>query len=375
MVRQLACHVIWGAVLNCVLAGCGNGNKNDGGNEASSAPRVVGTVPADGAVDVSFEQSVQDEHPVLAANAAGPKPEQETGGGGYEIVKTCADCPRSKRGRELVLRNSEGQTTKSWWMGTQKTNRKVLPMDDPRVLSTIAHYRSAGVSLDHNIFVYDETKQSVYLPRDSVETNAVASAAILLTDSALILDFMEFDYPHDDPQAIQPQESSIQHGGVVLGENGDVLWSFNQQDNATYASGRSWISQGASVVGLLHFEVSVGFYVQFYDKAGTPTWRLPPESFSEHAGKVTINSGHQSTVLSRTGEHFVLSVSFPKKGEYEGLRKYERGTFVLDTDTGHIDYFNGQVEANEAVARFVANPPPPQRPSSPPPVLREYPTQ
>ena len=51
---------------------------------------------------------------------------------------------------------------------------------------------------------------------------------------------------------------------------------------------------------------------------------------------------------------FVLAVSYPKKGKYKGVRKYNRATFVLDTKTGHVNYFNEKLNPQEAIGRLRA---------------------
>jgi len=279
---------------------------------------------------------------------------------GYEVMTTCASCPRWKQGKELVLRDSQGKTVKSWWLGRQEKNRKAISHDDSRVEYTLERFKSAGVSVDHQVFSYDEINQSVYLPLNSGGNSGLASAALLQTRSASMVDFTDFEYPYDDPQPLQAQEGSFKYGVMVLGANGEVLWSLDKLENTSYALGTSWISQEASVVGLLHFESGI-FYVQFYDTSGKLTYRLPPASFTEHTEKYAIKSPR---ALTRSGEHFVLAVSYnvtrksrvKSTGKIKVRTKRKRGTFVLDTKNGGVGYFDQELNLKEAIARFVAKP-------------------
>jgi hypothetical protein len=288
--------------------------------------------------------------PIALTYASGPtlKP------AGYEVSTTCADCPRWKRGKELILKDFKDHKIKSWWLGRQKEDKKVLAHNDPRATYTMERFKSSGIGLDHKIYEYKEVSRAAIFPQKPQDGNALASIALLQIRSASVLDFLEFEYPHDDLQLIQPEESSINFAITLLDTKGDELWSLDKKDVETLASGPSWISSEASIIGLLHFEDKAGFYVKFYDLSGNSVYRLPPVSFVQNAEKLMINFAKSSTVFTPSGL-FVLAVSYPKKGKYKGVRKYNRGTFVLDTKTGHVNYFNEKLNPEEAIARLRAS--------------------
>jgi len=283
---------------------------------------------------------------IVVGYATGSELETGTALAGYARVSTCDSCPSWKKGKHLVLTNSEGQKVKSWWLGWGKKNEKVIAHDDPEIVDMIKSLKSSGTgdgtalkkSLENQkVYRRVSNHQEAKFPLPSSSKSDLSSAALLVTRYRLYLDFCEFAVYECGDSLMKTLSENDQVD--VLDVHGDVIWSMNKKKDTSYSPSAAWISQGASVVGLQHFK-SGGFYVQLYDSVGKPTYRLPNSNWSKYA----IRRGG-STTLTRSGEYFVLGVTV-RKGR-------KRGTFVLVTKNGRWKYFDEELEAHEAVRRFV----------------------